>query len=95
MGLQGRWNAAVLETIDQREIVVGVRCLAHTIQHVVQNGIKNAVPKVTTLIDLCRTVAKALRVQSTKYELKKFNLFTVCPRLDATTRWSSTYDMVC
>lgn len=94
MGLEGNWNSEVLECADQSRFVVGVRCLAHTLQLVVKWGISKAIPKVSALINLTRTITKALRVQTKMYELKEAKLFTVCPRLDVPTRWSSTFEMV-
>lgn len=89
------WNNDLFTNVQQEDLLVScVRCLAHSIQLVVNNGIKKAARKVRTLIALCRTIAKALRVQSVENHLKSLNLFRIRPKLDVPTRWSSTFSMV-
>ncbi|XP_031626200.1 uncharacterized protein LOC116342650 [Contarinia nasturtii] len=46
------------------------------------------------VIDLCRNVAKFLRLSSTKNAMKEAGLVSILPGLDVATRWSSTYLMI-
>lgn len=96
IGLQGSWNAELLSdvSVEQRSIITTVRCLAHSVQLVVNGGIKNAVKRVRTIIALCRTVAKALRIPSTQRELISANVFTIRPKMEVPTRWCSTFNLV-
>lgn len=36
VGLEGHWNRQILETAEQQQFVIGVRCLAHTMQLVLK-----------------------------------------------------------
>lgn len=71
-----------------------IKCAAHTLQLAVNDAIKLLGKNDSNIISLCRVIAKFLRLQSTKNEMKKVGLNSILPRLDVETRWSSTYLMV-
>lgn len=71
-----------------------IKCAAHTLQLAVNDAIKLLGKNDSNLILLCRVIAKFLRLQSTRNEMKKKGLKSILPRLDVETRWSSTYLMV-
>lgn len=87
------WNEQFLQSLEEDETVSGVRCIAHTVNLVLNDAIKHTNNIVTT-ISLIRTVVKALRQNKTQSKLKECNVFVIQPRLDCVTRWSSTYSMV-
>lgn len=71
-----------------------IRCAAHTLQLAVRDALKLLGDDDINSISLCRLVAKFLRLQSTKNEMRRINLHSKIPALDVKTRWSSTYMMV-
>lgn len=76
--------------------ITGVNCSAHTLQLVTNDGIGAMEANHRNVIDLSRRVAKFLRKESTIISLKNSdNAYKKKPRLDISTRWCSTYFMVC
>lgn len=74
--------------------VISIKCGAHTVQLVVKDALKMLSIEDQNVIDLCRLVAKFLRLQSSKNEMREKGLTSILPGLDVQTRWSSSYLMV-
>lgn len=91
LGLSG-WNDEFLSMLND-ETVIGVRCVAHSLQLAIHSALKS-LPSVTTFINLCRAVAKSLRKESLVNDLKEKTVYTKHPTLDCITRWSSIHLMV-
>lgn len=70
----------------------GVKCAAHVLQLAVKDALK--ISSILTIIKICRTVCKLLRKKTNVYDIRAQNLNFKEPRLDCSTRWSSTYLMV-
>lgn len=70
----------------------GIRCAAHVLQLAVKDALDTK--PIKALIQICRTVCKLLRTKKYIYEMNKQNINFKQPRLDCSTRWSSTYRMV-
>lgn len=81
-------NEFVLHTLNTS----GIKCAAHTLQLAIKNALKSS--KVAILINLCRMACKLMRKTSYKNILREYGLKEVCPRLDCTVRWNSTFIMV-
>ena len=75
--------------------VNGVRCAVHTLQLGIHDGTSKLSKANRNVIALCRRIAKTIRLQSTSHELKQAGIEFTVPHLDVTTRWCSTYVMVC
>lgn len=75
--------------------VNGVRCAVHTLQLGINDGTSKLSKRNQNVIDLCRRIAKTIRLQSTSHELKLAGIKFMVPHLDVTTRWCSTFIMVC
>lgn len=82
------------QTGDHSLFVNSIKCAAHTIQLAVKDALKLLTTEDQNVIDLCRLVAKYLRKQSSKNEIRDERLNSILPCLDVITRWSSTYLMV-
>lgn len=74
--------------------VKSVRCIVHTLQLGIHEGISGLSRANKNLISLCRRIAKTLRLKSTEHELKIAGIQFTIPHLDVATRWCSTYIMV-
>lgn len=72
-------------------IVNTIRCASHTLQLVVHDVVSKQ--NCTENINRCRKYVIALRTPKLKALLRLANL--PVPKLDVTTRWNSTYDMLC
>lgn len=83
------------QTGNHSLFVNSVKCGAHTIQLAVKDFLALLSKSDQNIIDLCRLVAKFLRKQSSKNEMRHAGLSSILPGLDVQTRWSSTYLMVC
>lgn len=76
-------------------ILSGIKCAVHTLQLVVKDSLTALPQAIKNIINLCRRIAKILRLESTKYCIEGTGLTLKKPKLDVETRWSSTYVMVC
>lgn len=74
--------------------VSSIKCAAHTLQLAVNDAIALLGKNDMNAIALCRHVAKFLRLQNTKHEMRRLGLKCILPALDVVTRWSSTFRMV-
>lgn len=72
-----------------------IRCAAHTLQLAVLDAIKRSNEKTELIINLCRAVAKQLRIQSNIHILSTHKINSIRPRQEGQTRWSSIFFMVC
>lgn len=70
----------------------GIRCAAHVLQLAVKAALKTK--SIKALLSICRMVCKLLRTKQYGYRMQKQNINIKLPRLDCSTRWSSTYRMV-
>lgn len=82
------------KTSNEKLPVISIKCAAHTLQLAVKDSLKLIAKKDRNLIELCREVAKFLRLGSTKNEMRRLGLTSILPALDVSTRWSSTFMMV-
>lgn len=87
------WTDDLLKQIDDKEAVAMVPCIAHTLNIVLKDAMKNTESILTTM-DLCRAVAKELRREQIRNELILKNVYAVQPKLDVETRWSTKYAIV-
>lgn len=79
---------------DFAGIINGVRCVVHTLQLGIHDGLSSLSNANKNVISLCRRIAKTLRLASTAHELKSAGVNFNVPHLDVVTRWCSTYIMV-
>lgn len=70
-----------------------IRCAAHTLQLAVWNSLDQLRKSDKNLINLCRYVAKFLRLQKTQNTMREKGFSSIFPALDCKTRWSSSYLM--
>jgi len=70
--------------------IVGVRCVAHTLQLAVMDSLKDLA--INHLLNKVRALVRKLRSQTFQYIIKKEKLKV--PILDCLTRWNSTLDML-
>lgn len=74
---------------------IEMRCYPHTLQLAVLGAIKAANSSTTSLLNVCRIMAKQLRLKSVITVLKMQSLYVKKPRRECLTRWSSLYLLVC
>lgn len=74
--------------------VMGINCVVHTLQLAIGDATKALNESIRNLVDLCRRVAKYLRLSSTQHELKLDGITYKRPVVDVVTRWGSFYQMV-
>lgn len=87
--------------------MTGINCAAHTLQLLVKDALKELRKETINVIDLCRRVIKALKLNSTKLIIeqarqntstevvaKQPELTLKVPSLDVETRWGSSFVMV-
>lgn len=74
--------------------ISGINCCVHTIQLVMNDAFKMLPSTDANIINQCREVAKFLRLESTRNELRKNNIEIKKIRLDVNTRWCSKLNMV-
>lgn len=79
---------------DHLLYVTGIRCAPHTIQLVVNDGLKKLDSQHLNVLALAREAAKFLRLKSTLNELTMNNITIRKIHLDTKTRWSSYKVMV-
>lgn len=90
---------AVCDEIDKQTTnvlwnVEGVKCAAHIAQLSTKDGVKQLDDKHRNVIDLCRRVAKTLRVESVRNEMKNIGMLYKIPRIEIETRWCTLHLMV-
>lgn len=86
-----------MEGFHEAEIIwdiTGMNCAAHTLQLAIKDALDNIDQKHKNLIQLCRRVAKILRLKSTQIEMKNVNIEYKSPRTEVETRWCFTFLMV-
>lgn len=101
-------TAEIIQNEPETEVfsLTGVNCSAHTLQLLVKDSLKDLPKETRNIIDLCRRVIKALKLNSTKAiidEAKKHIPSEIGMQpdlklrihLDVETRWGSTFEMVC
>lgn len=71
-----------------------IRCFAHTLQLAVSDAVKMSGSNTMAHIEICRTVAKQLRLLSIRAELAESDININKIRRECLTRWSSLYFMV-
>lgn len=74
--------------------VTGVNCAEHTFQLAINDSIKETPAENRNLIELCRRMAKFLRLKTTVYELNAAGISYTRPHNDVPTRWCFMYIMV-
>ena len=79
-------------TVDNSVVTTGVRCVAHTLQLVIEDAIRSTGSKVHDVIDRARTVVKHLRTPHVMYLIRA--KYLDAPILDNETRWHSKLDML-
>lgn len=86
--------AAIVETDYAPETmnVHRIPCAAHTLQLAVKAFLEN--PEISTLVELCRTIAKILHRPTYKYELTEQKIVIRVIRLDCSVRWNFVHRMV-
>lgn len=72
----------------------GISCAAHTVQLAVKDALAMLSILYFNVIKLAREVAKFLRKENIRIEMRNRKLESILPSLDIETRWSSTYLMV-
>lgn len=72
----------------------GIRCAAHTLQLCIKSGLNKLERAIVNVIEICRHIAKTMRLNSTAHALKSAGISFTVPHLDVETRWCSTYIMV-
>lgn len=104
-------NDTIVEISNEHEQelfnMTGINCVAHTLQLLVKDAMKQLGKETSNVIDLCRRIIKALKLKSTEVIVeqaqqnaaieviaKQPELKLKVPSLDVETRWGSTYDMV-
>lgn len=84
------------KNINNRTLFLSsIRCAAHTLQLIVWDALNDLKTDDRAVIELCREVAKFLRLQTCQNRMANASLKCSLPPLDCKTRWSSTYFMVC
>lgn len=71
-----------------------IRCFVHTLQLAVIASIKDSSTETSTLIQLCRTVAKQLWSTVIREMLAIAGIKIKLPPKECVTRWSSMFKMV-
>ncbi|XP_040360142.1 uncharacterized protein LOC121048176 [Ixodes scapularis] len=79
-----------LPGLDDADLMLGVRCAAHTLQLAVTDALKES--GSCTIVAECRALVKKLRVQSAMGLIRKLGLKK--PVIDCPTRWMSTLNML-
>lgn len=74
--------------------ITGVNCAAHTLQLAIKDALNELLLMHKNVINLCRNVAKALRLKSIQHKLDSMGKQFKKPRLENDTRWGSLYSMV-
>lgn len=74
--------------------VMGINCIAHTLQLAVSDSINTTTQEIRNVINLSRRICKYLRLNSTVHTLRGNGIVYASPRIDVVTRWSSLYQMV-
>lgn len=74
--------------------ISGIHCAAHTLQLAINSGIKNLGKPIQNVVQICRRVAKFMRLKSTAHALNSAGIPFTIPHLDVETRWCSTFIMV-
>lgn len=74
--------------------VEGVRCSAHTAQLAIKNSVQRLDQNHRNTIDLIRRVAKILRSERVRNEMRTINIQYRIPRIDIETRWGYLHVMV-
>lgn len=103
-------NQAIAEISSDHEEVFnmsGVNCAAHTLQLLVKDSLKEMRKESGNVIELCRRIIKALKLNSTKMIIEQARqkasteviaqqpkLTLKVPSLDVETRWGSMFNMV-
>lgn len=103
-------NQTIAEiSADHEELfnMTGINCAVHTLQLLVKDSLKEMRKESGNVIELCRRIVKALKLNSTKMIIeqarqkastevisKQPNLILKVPSLDVETRWGSMFTMV-
>lgn len=74
--------------------VTGINCAEHTFQLAINDSIKELTPENRNLIELCRRMAKYLRLSTAVHDLNAAGINYKRPHKDVPTRWCSMYIMV-
>lgn len=74
--------------------VTGVNCAEHTFQLAITDSIKELTPEHRNSIELCRRMAKYLRLSTTVQELNTAGIDYPRPHKDVPTRWCYMFIMV-
>lgn len=74
--------------------VMGINCIVHTLQLAISDSLKSTTNEIRNLIDLCRCVAKYLRLYGTICDLQENGITYNKPHVDVITRWGSLYQMM-
>lgn len=84
-------NNAISIFEAKSEILTAIKCAAHTVQLVVQGGLKNT-DYAKKLLRKCRRIVRTLLNPNMMNLIRQQNLNS--PKIDCLTRWSSTYYML-
>lgn len=87
-------NLTSVYGLDVQWDVTGVNCAEHTFQLAINDSIKELAPEHRNLIELCRRMAKYLRLSTTVQELNAADITYSRPHKDVPTRWCFMYIMV-
>lgn len=82
------------QTGNQVLLIDQIRCAAHTVQLAINDSLKNLQESTLNVVNLCRKVAKFMRLQNTQHQIRRMEIETILPILDNETRWNSKYLMV-
>lgn len=88
---QASLNVAIELFETKTKILNGIRCAAHTLQLVINTALK-ATDYAKKLIPKCRRIVKSLLAPNMLNLIRQQNL--KYPKIDCSTRWSSTYYML-
>lgn len=72
----------------------GIKCAAHIAQLAIKNSIENLDEKHCNVINLCRRVAKTLRLKRVRNQMNAMGIQYKTPRIEVDTRWGTLYLMV-